>query len=130
MVSQKVQLLVMSKMAEDLGGKIVYYTAEDFYKTLASQAVIREKVNQKQKFSGVIFYRLQQFNYGDRFNFEMLEHILKSGYEVHFAQDIFSVYTLDEFHQNYCLFSLFEKTRKISFQSILSQVDSSTRQLF
>jgi hypothetical protein len=91
-VPQPLQHLAIGSMAEKLGGKVVFYTMEDF-ETLASQGVIRHKVMQHPDIHGVIFFRLQQFCYGERPNLAFVRMILQAGYELHFARENLSLTT-------------------------------------
>jgi hypothetical protein len=98
----------MNNMAKDLGGEVIFYTGEEAM-TLKTQGVIKEKIDSKQEFLGIIFFRIHQFNYGKSFNFKLLQLILKMKYEVHFAQENISLYTIDDLKKNFSMFSIFEK---------------------
>ncbi len=95
-VPQPIQHLAMSKKAGDLGGKIIFYTGEDF-KSLASQAVIKDKVQTRpDNVDGVIFFTLKQFFYSGKLNFSFLKLLLEKGYEVHFARENISFKSLED----------------------------------
>ncbi len=90
-VPQSLQHLANGEKAKKLGGKIIFYTAEDF-KTLPSHGVIKAKMDEKQaNINGIIFFTLRQFFYGGSFNYKFLKQILNKGYEVHFAREDISV---------------------------------------
>jgi hypothetical protein len=90
-VPQPLQHLAIARMAEGIGGKVVFYTSEDF-RTLASQGSIRSKILQKgETVSGVIFFTLKQFLYGEKPNFRFLKFILDEGFEVHFTRENLSL---------------------------------------
>lgn len=98
-VPQPLQHLAISDKAGKLGGKVVFYTAEDF-ETLESQGVIKAKVQEKsEKFDGIIFFTLKQFFYGGKLNFKFLKFILDSGYEVHFARENISISNIEALYR-------------------------------
>ena len=88
---QPLQHLANTDKARRAGGRVIFYTAEDF-ESLASQGIIRAKIEQEDgQFDGVIFFTLKQFFYGGEFNFSFLKSILDQGYEVHFARENLSL---------------------------------------
>ena len=99
-VPQSLQHLANGEKAKKLGGKIIFYTAEDF-KTLPSHGVIKAKMDEKQtNINGISFFTLRQFFYGGHFDYKFLKYVLDEGYEVHFAREDISVDNqarLDEF---------------------------------
>ena len=95
-VPQPVQHLAIANMAETVGGKIVFYTMEDFY-TLATQEVIRQKLAPRPPATGVIFYRLSQFYNGRPTpNIALMREFISAGYEIHFARERISIRSLAE----------------------------------
>lgn len=78
--------LVISNFAESIGGAIVFYTAEDPM-TKRSQAQLRAILAKERTVDGIIFFRLKQFAYGDKFNFSLLSEMIEKGYEAHFARE-------------------------------------------
>lgn len=93
LVTQPIQHLVNGTMAERLGGRVVFYTAED-PETLATQLIIRDKIAENEAIDGIIFFRLKQFAYGPSFNFRFLRELLEMGREVHFAREALSLTNL------------------------------------
>ena len=89
-VPQPIQHIVLADKAGKLDGKITFYAPEDF-ETLATQGVIKEKLALKPIVSGVIFFTLKQFCYGDGLNFDLMRNILDAGYEIHFARENMSI---------------------------------------
>lgn len=85
-VPQPLQHLAANNQANRLGGKIVFYNAEDF-ETLSTHAVIKSKIEQKPEIDGIIFFTVKQFFNNGQLNFQFLKFILDSGYEVHFSRE-------------------------------------------
>lgn len=83
---QPLQHLAANDQAGRVGGKIVFYNAEDFV-TLSTHAVIKAKIEQKPDIAGIIFFTLKQFFNNGRLNFLFLKFILERGYEVHFSRE-------------------------------------------
>lgn len=92
-VPQPIQHIVIADKAGKLDGKITFYSAEDF-ETLTTQGVIKSKLAGRPPVSGIIFFTLKQFCYGEKLNFALLTDILKSGYEIHFARENISILDL------------------------------------
>lgn len=91
---QPVQHLANGDQAAKAGGKVIFYTAEDF-ESLKSQGVIRAKVEEKPEIEGIVFFRLYQFCYGGAPNFALMRRILSLGYELHFARENVSLPDLE-----------------------------------
>jgi hypothetical protein len=92
---QNMQHLVIGDFARQLGGKVTFYTAEDFL-TLSTQSVFKAKLSQKPEVDGMIFFRLQQFCYGGTLNYDILKQVLCEGYAVHLARERLSLTSLDD----------------------------------
>lgn len=91
---QPMQHLAIADKAAKLGGRVVFYVPEAF-ETLASQGVIKAKVEEQPEVDGIVSFTLKQFGYGGRFNFQVLNLILQRGYEVHFARENLSIPDLE-----------------------------------
>ena len=126
---QPLQHLAANDQASRLGGKIVFYNAEDF-ETLSTHSVIKKKIEQKPKIDGVIFFTLKQFFNNGKLNFQFLKFIIERGYEVHFSRErvqIMSKEVLDE------LFPILYATQYVSerdeprhfWKPVLDLLDSS-----
>lgn len=85
-VPQPLQHLAAHNHASQLGGKIVFYNAEDF-ETLSTHAVIKVKIEQKPAIDGIIFFTVKQFFNNGRLNFQFLKYILDRKYEIHFSRE-------------------------------------------
>jgi len=93
-VPQFMQHLASNSKAEKLGGKITFYTSEDFL-TLQTHSAIKSKIKESSdKVDGIIFFTLRQFfNHGE-FNMKFVKEILAQGKEVHFARENLSITSL------------------------------------
>lgn len=90
LLTQPMQHVLNADMAKNLGGEVIFYTAED-PGTLVSQRIMREKLKEKPKVDGFIFLHLKQFFYGDTPHFAFLKKIISEGYEVHFTREKISI---------------------------------------
>jgi len=96
---QPLQHLANADKAKKCGGKITFYTGEDF-ETLESQNVIKTKIEEENlNINGIIFFTLKQFFYGRKLNFIFLRSILEKGYEVHFSRENISILNIEELYK-------------------------------
>lgn len=95
LVSQRMQHVLNAEMADRLGGTISFYVGED-NEFLARQYNLKARLAHAPKVDGIVFFRLQQFNYGKRFDTGFLREILAKGYETHFARENLSVRSVAE----------------------------------
>jgi hypothetical protein len=92
-IPQPLQHLAIGKMAEQAGGKIIFYTAEDGY-TRATHEVILARLRKSPSVHGVVFFRLAQFACGGRVQADIMRDLVKRNYELHFARERISIRTL------------------------------------
>lgn len=89
-----------------MGGRIRFYVAEE-NEFLAKQYNLKARLTHSPDIDGIIYYRLQQFNYGDSFDYRMLLNILSSGYEVHFSREMISITEVKELEALFPTFYVF-----------------------
>lgn len=120
-LTQPIQHLVNADYAQSIGGKIVFYTAEDPL-TRGSHSVVRACIRDAS-YDGVIFFRMNQFLDDGRFNFSALDELVKAGLEVHFARESLAIRTRTEllklFPDLYC----FETTQPRACGAILDKIE-------
>ena len=87
---QAEQHLLSKNFASKIGGKIVFYGAEE-YLVLKNQSFILQKLIKTPNLDGVIFFTINQFCYNNSFNIKLLENILKNNFSVHFTRESFSI---------------------------------------
>ncbi len=92
-IPQPIQHLANNRMAEQVGGKTVFYLTEDGY-TSATHEVIQARLKTSSKVAGVVFFRLAQFAAGGRFQIDVMRRLVEQGYELHFARERVSIRTL------------------------------------
>ena len=93
-VPQALQHQAINSKADKLGGKVTFYTSEDFL-TLQTHDAIKSKIKESSnKVNGIIFFTLRQFFNHGQFNMKFLKEIILAGMEVHFARENFSVTSL------------------------------------
>lgn len=85
-VPQPIQHVIIRNAAQKAGGAVTFYGAEDPL-VLEFQPFIRVKLKRTPGLDGVVFFTLQQFMYGESFDYKLLREILASGLEVHFARE-------------------------------------------
>lgn len=104
------------------GGHVVFYGAEE-YRVHQLQPFILNKLSRTNGIDGVIFFSIDQFCYGERFNLRLLLDILHSKVGVHFAREDISYVTVDEVMQNFIVlsayFHAFRRRRIIDAEEIL-----------
>jgi hypothetical protein len=99
-VPQAMQHLVANDYAGKQGGKVSFYTAEDFL-TLPEQSVMRAKLKERPAVDGIIFFRFKQFCYGARMNYAFMQEILDAGYELHFARERLPITSMAELDRQF-----------------------------
>ena len=121
-LTQPMQHLVNADYARSIDGNVVFYTAEDPL-TRDVHAVVRECIR-NARYDGVIFFRMDQFINGGKFNFPALDELTDAGLEVHFARESLAIRNradlLNFFPELYC----FEVTQPRACAAILESVDS------
>jgi hypothetical protein len=107
------------------GGQIVFYGAEE-YRVRRQQPFILNKLSRTSGIDGVIFFSIDQFCYGDRFNLRLLLDILRSRVSVHFSREDISYRTVDEVTENFIALSAYfhalRRRRSIDAEEILRVV--------
>ncbi len=99
-VPQPVQHLVIRDYAAKVGGKIVFYGAEE-NKTRETQSFIRAKLKKTPGIQGVCFFTFHQFRYGAALNLNLLKFILSLGLEIHFAREALSIRSFADLERLY-----------------------------
>ncbi len=100
------------KKAAKEGGQIVFYGAEE-YRVAAFQPFILGKLRRTPGVDGVVFFTIDQFCYGERFNLKLLSKILEANFSVHFAREDLSFYSLEELRANFLVLSAYFHTKWI-----------------
>ena len=83
---QAEQHRLISKLAVELSGKIIFYGSEDFF-VAATQPFILPKLQRTPNLDGVIFFTLDQFCYSGEFNIKLLDQIVSRKLLVGFARE-------------------------------------------
>ncbi len=99
-VPQAAQRILVQNYANKIGGKIVYYSAEEWV-AVEKQMGLREKLKRSSGIAGFIFFTLKQFDYGTVFDYTLLHEMTSSGWEVHFAREEYSIRSSQEFHSQF-----------------------------
>jgi len=94
-VPQPIQHLANGKMAEQMGGHIIFYLTEDIY-TRATHEMVIARLKRSSNIDGVVFFRLTQFASGERVQSEVMRRLVAEGYELHFARERVSIRTPEQ----------------------------------
>jgi len=89
-VPQSAQRVLVQNYASKIGGKIVYYSAEEWI-AVEKQLGLRQKLKRTSGIAGFIFFTLKQFAYGTQFDYQLLHEMTLSGLEVHFAREEYGI---------------------------------------
>jgi hypothetical protein len=107
------------------GGQIVFYGAEE-YRVAGHQPFILNKLLRTPGIDGVVFFSIDQFCYGERFNLRLLGDILRSNFSAHFAREDMSFNNIDDVTDRFIVlsayFNAFRRRRTLSAEEILSVV--------
>jgi hypothetical protein len=113
---------VSRRKAEKEGGQIVFYGAEE-YRVVKHQPFILDKLRRTEGIDGVIFFSVEQFCYGDRFNARLLRDILKCGFSAHFAREDISLDSVADFARHFISLSAYfnakRRQRSVTQEEIL-----------
>ena len=116
-------------MAQKLGGKIVFYTAEDF-QTLGTMGVIKSKIEENQPgISGIVFFTLRQFFYSGELNLKFMHYMLDRGLEIHCSRENLSITSREELDEKFSIlyatqYVLKRDDNKASWKHILDDYQS------
>jgi hypothetical protein len=83
------------RKADKEGGHIVFYGAEE-YRAVAYQPFILPKLVRTPGIDGVIFFSIDQFCYGKKFNLKLMKDIISLGLSIHFAREDLSFTSFEE----------------------------------
>lgn len=116
------------RKAQKEGGEIVFYGAEEFRVT-KNQPFILSKLLRTPGIDGVVFFSIDQFCYGEKFNLKLLVGILKAGYTVHFAREDISLESegevADAFLPLSAYFHALKRKRETTVADILAVLEPS-----
>src|SRR5690242_9799615 len=99
-VPQAAQRILVQSYANKIGGKIVYYSAEEWV-GVEKQLGLREKLKRTSGVAGYIFFTIKQFDYGTAFDYRLVNEMTLAGLEVHFAREEYSIRSNQELHSQF-----------------------------
>jgi hypothetical protein len=106
-------------------GQIIFYGAEE-YRTSKYQPYILEKLQRTPGIDGVIFFSIEQFCYGEKFNLRLLSDILKIKLTVHFAREDISFNNIDEINEKFLNISVYfnshRRRREFNTKQLISDL--------
>lgn len=105
---------------------IVFYGAEEFRVT-KNQPFILGKLLRTPGIDGVVFFSIDQFCYGEKFNLKLLTSIQKAGYTVHFAREDISLESEGEVADAFLTLSAYfhslKRKREATVEDILAVLE-------
>ncbi|MDX2225666.1 MAG: hypothetical protein SFY92_00990 [Verrucomicrobiae bacterium] len=111
-IPQSLQHLANRDMAEKAGGRIIFYGAEEPH-TVASQELVRAKLERTGPLEGFVFFSVFQFCYGPEFHFSLLKTMVESRrMEVHFAREGISIRNPDQLREQFDFLYSMDFTRR------------------
>ena len=108
---QPEQHAVIFRKADKEGASVVFYGAEEV-RVAKRQPFILSKLKRTPGLDGAIFFSINQFCYGDRFNFRLINDILDLGLTIHFAREDLSLYSVNEAKEKFIIMSAFFSSNK------------------
>jgi len=108
---QPEQHAVIFRKADKEDASVVFYGAEEV-RVAKVQPFILSKLKRTPGLDGAIFFSINQFCYGNRFNLRLIFDILDLGLSVHFAREDLSLYNHVEARENYLLMSAYYNATK------------------
>ncbi len=93
--TQPEQHILCNKISEQNNGKIIFYGAEEVL-VLKDQPYIYKKLKRTPNIDGVVFFTVDQFCYGEKFNLNLMKKILKLQMSIHFAREQVSFNSIED----------------------------------
>jgi hypothetical protein len=113
------------KKAVKEGGQIIFYGSEE-YRVAKQQPFILGKLLRTPRIDGVVFFSIDQFCYGDKFNLKLLRDILRLNLSVHFAREDMSFDNIDDVEKVFitltAYFHAFKRRRTMSADDVLRAI--------
>ncbi len=105
-VPQMAQIDILKEHVSKFNKTIDFYSIESQL-TIENCSVLRDKIKEKPKIDGFVFYSLLQLSYGKKVNLDLIEEILSNNYKVYFYREKLKLLNKNDFKKKYEKLSLF-----------------------
>lgn len=105
-VPQMAQIDILKEHVSKFNKTIDFYSIESQL-TIENCSVLRDKIKEKPKIDGFVFYSLLQLSYGKKVNLDLIEEILSNNYKVYFYREKLKLLNKSDFKKKYEKLSLF-----------------------
>tara|TARA_Y100000992_G_scaffold254774_1_gene187796 strand:+ start:2482 stop:2895 length:414 start_codon:yes stop_codon:yes gene_type:complete len=105
-VPQMAQIDILKEHVSKFNKTIDFYSIESQL-TLENCSVLKDKIKEKPKIDGFVFYSLLQLSYGNNINLELIEEILENNYKIYFYREKLRILNKNDFKKKYEKLSLF-----------------------
>ena len=116
-IPQAWQLFIMKSFISEYKKKISFYTGES-HKTYKKMTLLKNKLNEKPKLHGFVFFSFLQFCYNKENNLKIMEECLNKNYSIYLAREKIVIRNMSEFKKKKLDFFYFTKTNKALIKSI------------
>ena len=117
-IPQAWQIFIMKSFISNYKKKISFYTGES-HKTFKKMKLFNQKINEKPKLNGFVFFSFLQFCYDKKNNIKIIEKCLDKNYTIYLAREKIVLRNKLEYKKKKMDFIYFTKTNKNLIQSIL-----------
>ena len=100
------QIDILKEHVSKFNKTIDFYSIESQL-TLENCSVLKDKIKEKPKIDGFVFYSLLQLSYGNNINLELIEEILENNYKIYFYREKLRILNKNDFKKKYEKLSLF-----------------------
>jgi len=108
---QPEQHMLIARKADKEGAAVVFYGAEEV-RVAKEQPFILSKLKRTPGLDGAIFFSINQFCYGEKFNLKLIFDILDLGLSLHFAREDVSLYSQSEAREKFIVMSAYYSATK------------------
>lgn len=117
-IPQAWQIFIMKSFISNYKKKISFYTGES-HKTFKKMKLFNQKINEKPKLNGFVFFSFLQFCYDKKNNLKIIEKCLDKNYTIYLAREKIVLRNKLEYKKKKMNFIYFTRTNKNLIQSIL-----------
>jgi hypothetical protein len=124
-IPQALQTKLIKEHLKEKNYTLNFYTTES-HTTFENMSILKQKVSEKNKFSGFAFYSLMQFSYNSKFEFNLLKKILKK-YKCVFIRENVQIDNLIDLKKIENELKIFPATNHIAIKNLKNNFLSITK---
>ena len=117
-IPQAWQIFIMKSFISNYKKKISFYTGES-HKTFKKMKLFNQKINEKPKLNGFVFFSFLQFCYDKKNKLKIIEKCSDKNYTIYLAREKIVLRNKLEYKKKKMNFIYFTRTNKNLIQSIL-----------